>query len=313
MGDNTWLKITIASDPRLVEPISDYLVGVLEAGVETAAADEPGSGTVICYLQRPNPSPEEVAESVAAITAAGERLAAVFGVAAPQVNAELYAEEDWGATWKKHFSPFAIVPGLVIAPTWEEYRPQPGEKVITMDPGMAFGTGHHATTTLCLELLQGALSASPGARVLDVGTGTGILAMAALLFGASRATAIDNDPEAVAAARANALANGLAGAMEVSLTPLAELAGRYRIVVANIVHDVLLELAPALDRATGEEGSLILSGLLAGEQVKSIARHFAARGFAVAEERQRGEWAALALCRAGAGLTLPVGRGGAGR
>ncbi len=118
-------------------------------------------------------------------------------------------EEDWGKNWKDHFKPFTIVPGLVIAPTWEEYQPAAGEAVITMDPGMAFGTGHHATTSLSLELIRRTLVENGGQRLLDVGTGTGILGMAALLFGAKDVLGLDNDPEAVSAAEENVRRNSL--------------------------------------------------------------------------------------------------------
>lgn len=297
MSTNNWLKIIIEADPRLVEAISDFVVGVLEAGVETGAPDEPHRGTIVCYLPKANPSQEEVAESVARVRAMVEDLAGLFAAAVPKVTAELYAEEDWGATWKSHFTAFAIVPGLIIAPTWEGYRAKPGEKVITMDPGMAFGTGHHATTTLCLELLQETLQAEPGQAVLDVGTGTGILGMAALHFGASRVMAIDNDPEAVAAASANAAANGLSRAMTVAFTPLADLDAVYDLVVANIVHDVLLQLGEELTAKTRIGGTLILSGLLRGVQVGNIEGFFRERGFLVSQSRERGEWAALAMRR----------------
>ena len=297
MGKNNWLKITIEADPCLVEAISDFVVGVLEAGVETGAADEPHRGTIVCYLPKANPSREEVAENVARVRAMVEHVAGLFATEVPKVIAELYDEEDWGATWKSHFTSFAIVPGLIIAPTWEGYRAKQGEKVITMDPGMAFGTGHHATTTLCLELLQETLQAEPGQAVLDVGTGTGILGMAALHFGAARVMAIDNDPEAVAAASANAAANGFSQAMTVALTPLADLGAIYDLVVANIVHDVLLQLGEDLIAKTRIGGSLILSGLLRGVQVSSIEGFFRERGFLSLESRERGEWAALAMRR----------------
>jgi ribosomal protein L11 methyltransferase len=276
-----------------VESLSDFLVGVIGAGVETGAADEANFGILTCYVQKANPEPEEVAGIVAQISAYLTELAGVFAVPTPQLAASLFDEEDWSSTWKEHFKPFIIVPGLVIAPTWEEYRPTPGEAVITMDPGMAFGTGHHATTSLSLELLRRTLTAGMAMRVLDVGTGTGILGMAAILFGASSVLAIDNDPEAVAAATDNVRRNVQGDRMQVSLTPLGELSGRYQIVVANIVHDVLLDLAEDLTRLTDEEGFLILSGILVGDQVVSIIKVFTGKGFTLLDSEERKEWAAL--------------------
>lgn len=299
MGGNRWLKIIIETEPVLVEPISDFLVGVIGAGVETGAVDEPNFGTITCYLEKANPEAEEVTATIAGISTHLTELAEVFAVPVPTLTASFFEEEDWGATWKEHFKPFAIVPGLVIAPTWEEYRPAPGEAVIIMDPGMAFGTGHHATTTLSLELLQRSLRGGRGMRVLDVGTGTGILGMAALLFGASGALGIDNDPEAIAAASENARRNGLGERMQVTATPLGELSGRYRVVVANIVHDVLLDLAEDLIRLTEPGGFLILSGILVGDQVASIRSFFAGKGFTLLDQEERKEWAALRFLRGG--------------
>ncbi|MDK9705458.1 MAG: 50S ribosomal protein L11 methyltransferase [Desulforhopalus sp.] len=294
MSANRWLKLTIETDPVLADSISDFLVGVIEGGVETGAPDEPHYGVLTCYVQKANPEPEEVADTIQRVSTHLAELAKAFAVPVPMLTSSFIEEEDWGSTWKEHFKPFSIVPGLIIAPTWEDYRPNAGELVITMDPGMAFGTGHHATTTLSLQLLRKSLAEGKAAmRLLDVGTGTGILGMAAALFGASAVTAIDNDPEAVAAAGDNARRNGLADKMEVSLTPLGQLSGQYQIVVANIVHDVLLALADDLTRLTAEAGFLILSGILAGDQVANIQRIFVGKGFEVLDLEISQEWAAL--------------------
>ena len=293
MNEGKWLKITIETDPVLIEPISDFLVGVIEAGVETGAQGEPNFGTLTCYVQKANPTPQEVAEIVTRISEFLSGLAKIFAVPMPVLTTSFFEDEDWGSTWKKHFKPFAIVPGLVIAPTWEEYQPTNREAVITMDPGMAFGTGHHATTSLSIELLRRTLKDGRTKRVLDVGTGTGILGMAAILFGAASATCIDNDPEAVTAASENIVRNNLEDWIEVSLKPLGELTGQYHIVVANIVHDVLLDLAENLSRLTERGGILILSGILVGDQVANIKRFFIGKGFSLLDLEERKEWAAL--------------------
>ncbi len=293
MSENKWLKITIATDPVLVESIGDYLVGVIEAGVETGARDEANYGIVTGYVQQANPDDDQVRSILGRVSSYLAELAKVFGVPVPVITSAMIAEEDWGTSWKQHFKPFEIVGGLVIAPTWEEYLPVAGELVITMDPGMAFGTGHHATTCLSLEFLQNTLTGRPGQRLLDVGTGTGILGMAAVLFGAERVLGIDNDPEAVAAATENAGRNGLQDRMAVSLAPISAVTGQYEIVVANIVHDVLIAMSGDLTRLTAAGGTLILSGILAGEQVENIVKVFTGRGFVAVDRAHRKEWAAL--------------------
>jgi ribosomal protein L11 methyltransferase len=179
----------------------------------------------------------------------------------------------------------------VIAPSWEEYAAQSGEKVIVMDPGMAFGTGHHATTSMAAALVLETVAAT----VLDVGCGTGILAMTAALSGAGRVLAIDNDPLAVTAARENVARNGLSDKIEVSGDAVSSVSGSFQVVIANIVHDTLVDLAFDLVRPTVLGGYLILSGILAGEQEESITRHFAALGCALNDQRRRDEWVALRL------------------
>lgn len=293
MADNKWLKITIKTDPLLVESISDFLVGVIEAGVETGARDELSFGTVNGYLQKANLTQEEVDDILVQVSSYLDELAAIFNVPKPVLSSVMIDEEDWGRNWKEHFKPFAIVPGLVIAPTWEEYRPAAGEVVITMDPGMAFGTGHHATTSLSLDFIQETLAGNGGQRLLDVGTGTGILGMAARLFGASDVLGLDNDPEAVSAAEENVRRNSLQDHMRISLAGLASLEEPYEVVVANIVHDVLISMASDLTRLTIEGGTLILSGILAGEQVANIIAVFTAKGFQLSGQKSRQEWAAL--------------------
>jgi len=292
--DNKWLKITIKTDPLLVEPISDFLEGVIEAGVETGARDELLYGTVNGYLQKANPNQNEIDRILSQVSSHLAELAIIFGVSEPILSSTMIEEEDWGKNWKEHFKPFAIVPGLVIAPTWEEYRSTAGEVVITMDPGMAFGTGHHATTSLSLHFIRETLAGSDGSlRLLDVGTGTGILGMAAVLFGAGEVLGIDNDPEAVSAAEENVCRNSLQDRMQISLAPLSSLEKPYGIVVANIVHDVLIGMADDLTRLTADGGALILSGILAGEQVENIINVFTAKGFQLSGQENREEWSAL--------------------
>lgn len=292
---NKWLKITIKTDPLLVESISDYLVGVIEAGVETGAPDELLYGTVNGYIQKANLHQDAVDDILTQVSSHLSLLAKIFSVKKPTLSATMINEEDWGKSWKEHFKPFTIVPGLVIAPTWEKYRPTGEEAVITMDPGMAFGTGHHATTSLSLAFIRQSLAKTAGLRLLDVGTGTGILGMAALLFGAENVIAIDNDPEAVSAAEENVRRNSLQDRMQISLAPLSSIEQTFDIVVANIVHDVLISMADDLIRLIAEGGTLVLSGILAGKQVTNIIEIFTAKGLQLSGQQSCQEWAALSF------------------
>lgn len=171
-----WRKMTVTAPPELAETIAAFFASLAEGGVEygfTTPGEEANSETISIYL----PEDNELATKTAAIHAH------LADLQLP-LDEETIADTDWNATWKKEFVPFAITPTLVIKPTWEDYQPQAGEKVIEMDPGMAFGTGHHASTRLALALLETLFSGPQKPEtVLDVGCGTGILAMAAALWG----------------------------------------------------------------------------------------------------------------------------------
>ncbi|MBC8208160.1 MAG: 50S ribosomal protein L11 methyltransferase [Desulfobulbaceae bacterium] len=291
------LHVAVTSPRIMAESVSDFIEGLGGVGVEMTI-DPPGPVVVVnAFFEEADPGVLAREQRVLEIENHVAMLADIFGVEVPRVSAELLQDEDWSQSWKVHFAPFAILPDLIIAPTWDPYEPKGEELVLTMDPGMAFGTGHHATTALSLRILREVIGAGSVAKVLDVGTGTGILAMGAALFGATAVTAIDNDPLAVAAARENVEMNHLEERVTVSSQDLAEMAGPFDLIVANIIHDVLQEMAPALTYLLRPTGSLVLSGLLHGEQVESISATFAGLGWVVCCQEKREEWAALHLVR----------------
>lgn len=295
-AQKTWLKITIETTPILVETITDYLVGVHEAGVELVAnKDEQPTGTLLCYIQQESLSTEQAEALFQQISHFAVEMATVFSVDAPQLAWEFFEEEDWGKKWKEHFVPFPIVPGLIIAPTWEEYQAQGDEKVIVMDPGMAFGTGHHATTSLSLGFVQEVMASGNHKTVLDVGCGTGILAMGAALFGAEKVLGLDNDPEAVSAAIKNVAYNNQNQQVDIAITSVEDIDEEYDVVVANIIHDVLAHLSDALTARTKDGGFLILSGVLVEDQADSITSIFEEHGFSLVRKTEKGEWAAVLL------------------
>jgi ribosomal protein L11 methyltransferase len=207
------------------------------------------------------------------------------------------AEEDWANAWKAHYSVHRVGRRVLVKAPWHDYDAAPGEVVVELDPGMAFGTGIHPSTQLCMMAIEDELR--PGDRVLDVGVGSGILSIAAARLGASAIDAVDVEPVAVRAARENAARNGVAARIQIELGSVGEgqpFTGTYDLIVANIIARVLIELAPALARAVRPAGTLILGGIV---DMKEGAVHeaFVAEGFAVVRREQREDWVALIMRR----------------
>jgi ribosomal protein L11 methyltransferase len=207
------------------------------------------------------------------------------------------ADEDWGETWKKGLGPLAI--GRVfVRPSWVDAPVPAGMAEVVLDPGMAFGTGTHPTTSLCLAALSDLLGARPGASVLDVGTGSGLLAIAARKLGAGRVAGNDNDPVAVEVARENAERNG--AAVELTVAPLARIRGPFDVVVANILANTLVELASEIAAQLAPAGVVLLSGILAPQE-EEVRAAYLARGLRplAGGDRRDGEWSLLALEKPG--------------
>jgi len=289
-----WLKACISANPTLEDAIIDYLLGVMGASIEQSV--DTGGNDICLNVYLKEQSPDSATRHVLQekIQRHLVELAAIFQVDVPQITWEQIEDQDWSSNWKIHFKPFSIIENLVIAPTWEEYMATADEKVIVMDPGMAFGTGHHATTSLSLNFLRQRMSGKTGQRVLDVGTGTGILAMGAALFGSARVLGIDNDPEAVRAAGKNLLLNRLENVVEVSLEPLQGIQEEFDIIVANIIHDILAEMRSNFWELLAAGGELVVSGILHGEQEENVIRLYTDCGFTLAGQERQDEW--IALC-----------------
>ncbi len=205
--------------------------------------------------------------------------------------------DTWRDEWKKHFEPFAVCPGIVIRPPWRAYDPRPGERVIVLEPGRAFGTGLHETTSLVAEALAQRATALAGANVLDVGCGSGILALIALELGAAGARAIDVDSEAVAVTRENAERNGRGAVLRADGASIESVGELFPMVLANIEAKTLVELAPTLTARIAKGGWLVLSGILGSRAAASQWPEVRAayEGLVVEEVREKGEWLAAVL------------------
>jgi ribosomal protein L11 methyltransferase len=250
--------------------------GVEERDETTLVKGAPGKITLVASFATHE-------DAHAAIVELGEERAA---------RLEEIVGDAWRDAWKEHFRPFAITDSIVIRPPWQSYAERPGEQVLVLEPGRAFGTGLHETTTLVAKALDAHRAELRGADVLDVGCGSGILALIALALGARHARATDLDPDAVAVTRENATRNGMDERVIADTSPVESIGERFPVVVANIEARVLTPMAPALASRVAPGGLLVLSGILApqGEDVR------AAYGpFGLEERIAKGEWIALVL------------------
>lgn len=202
--------------------------------------------------------------------------------------------DAWRDAWKEHYRPFAIAPGVVVRPPWEPYDAKPGEKVLELEPGRAFGTGLHETTRLVAQALAKHGSELAGTTVLDVGCGSGILALTAIALGAKDAVAVDVDQEAIDVTHENAERNGLSARVKASTTDLADLDLTSKVVVANIEAKVLVPIAKVLERHVAPGGLLLLSGILAPQKDDVRAAY---PDMELLDAPAMGEWILLALRR----------------
>jgi len=212
-----------------------------------------------------------------------------------EIKCELVDDANWNENWKKYFKAFEIGEHLAVCPSWEKYDNKDNRTVISLDPGAAFGTGSHATTSLCLEILEKRVTAAT--TVLDIGTGSGILAIAADLLGAQSAIGVDIDAQSVKTAINNAEINGVSNKTEFLVGDLADkISGKYDIVCANIVADVVIRLFDNVANFMKDDGILIVSGIIdmrANDVETAAAQH----GFKIAQSLTREEWHAYVLTK----------------
>ena len=290
-----WLSVSFLTDAAYAEPMCDAL---LEAGALSASIEDADAGTVAEKPQFGEPgsvnSPGWERSRVVALFEPGADIAALLaqasqaiGLAAvPDWVVEEVAEQNWVQLTQSQFDPIRVSERLWIVPSWHD-SPDPDAVNLILDPGMAFGTGSHPTTRLCLEWLERHVES--GCTVLDYGCGSGILAIAAARLGAARVAGVDIDPQAVAAAHANAERNGVTALFADSTQPVA---GEYDLVVANILANPLRVLAPAICAHVRSGGRLALSGILREQAEEIIAIYAQWLPMQVADVRE--DWVCLA-------------------
>lgn len=211
-----------------------------------------------------------------------------------ELETRVVHEEDWAEAWKGHFPVLRVGRRLVIKPTWREHAAAPGDVVIALDPGMAFGTGLHPTTRLCLTAIEqladeGGLA---GRHVLDVGCGSGVLGVAAALLGADSVLGLDTDPIAVEATQANAALNGLETRIQARRGSLPTSGGPFDVVLANLIASLLVDLASELHESVVAGGWLIAGGIFVDRE-QEVVSSFAEVGLRVVSRHAETDWVAV--------------------
>lgn len=280
-----WIEVTVTVTPEAVEAVGHIL---MEAGA--GGVVETARGVRTAYL----PADEHGAQRVDRIAKAVADLAR-FGLdpGPAAVTYRKVGEEAWAHAWKEHFHPVRVSPRIVVRPTWRDYAPHQGEIVLDLDPGMAFGTGTHATTRLCLQALDRRVA--EGSVVFDVGTGSGILAIAAAKLGSARVVACDTDPVAVRVAKENVHRNGVDACVEViegSWPQLIEEGRRADVLVANILASVIEAMIPDVPALLNPGGCLIASGIAAFRRSGVVAA-FRRHRWHIEGEYEDEEWVAF--------------------
>ncbi|MDD4241493.1 MAG: 50S ribosomal protein L11 methyltransferase [Smithellaceae bacterium] len=266
-----WLKIEITAPVELLDPLSNFLEETGAQGVFSesllppGAADfpEPGESEVI---QAFFPADIRSEKRIYAVRKYLKSLEEIFpNLARPALSTEVIADPDWGEQWKKYFKPIRVCNNIVVKPTWERYTPTGRDIVVEIDPGMAFGTGQHASTRMCMEAVEDIIlkDRSIGEwKVLDVGCGTGILGITAAKMGAEDVICVDNDPKATEIAAENARINDVADRLKILNQDAAQIRQPRNLIIANLTAKLLARLHTQLVRLLLPEGYLVISGII---------------------------------------------------
>jgi ribosomal protein L11 methyltransferase len=299
-----WLELSVDADVEAVEAISEILGRVAPGGTSVepafelveeglgARVDPTRPATVRAYLPARDPAATD--RAVVEVAAALGHLQA-FGLRPiGELRTRIVHETDWAEAWKAYFPVMRIGRRLVIRPTWRRHRRRPDDVVLALDPGMAFGTGLHPTTRLCLAAVEVLADGDglAGARVLDVGCGSGILAIAALRLGAATALGVDTDPIAIEATLANGARNALRRRLRAREGSVPTGEPPFDVVLANLIAGVLVPLAPALRDELRPGGVLLASGIFSDREAE-VRAAFEAAGLVVGARTTEGDWVAL--------------------
>ena len=317
-----WIEVNIYTTTEGIDPVCGCLLGIGVTGFvikdakdfEEFLADKTGNWDYIdddlmnlrdcetcvtVYL----PDDSQGADMLSALRSEMSALASrdenkAFGRLAAELSN--VREEDWANNWKQYFKPMTVGEKLVIKPSWEDYDKNDDRTILEIDPASSFGTGQHNTTRLCLELIEKNLR--NGDRVLDLGCGSGILSIAAVLLGAEEVTAVDISQNSVETAKENAAKNNIpvekytayCGDIISNEKLVEKIGGGFDLIAANIVADVLIAMSPLFEKFVKSGGTLILSGIIT-ERADEVVEAVKSKGYTMLELREKDGWAAVAF------------------
>jgi ribosomal protein L11 methyltransferase len=302
-----WLKVELSVSPLLTDALSNFLTeigaqGVFQEELESQVPGDFGETSRKEVLKAYLPFDIRLGQRLSSLKTYLDSLIYLF----PEIEelgltTETVADQDWGEEWKKYFKPLRVSKNIVIKPTWERYTPAGRDIVIEIDPGMAFGTGQHASTRMCLEAVEDIILKDrtiKNWRVLDVGTGTGILGIACAKLGAERVLCVDIDNKAVEIARENTAVNHLENKVEISNRDVSTINEPFDLIVANLTAKILIRLRAHLMSLIENTGYLVISGII--DQNKSdIDAHFLSDTFTLHHVIAEKEWFCYVLQKRG--------------
>ncbi|KAF0159534.1 MAG: ribosomal protein L11 methyltransferase [Syntrophaceae bacterium] len=306
-----WLKIEITAPADLVDALSNFLEETGAQGVFSESLLPPGA------TDFPEPEGVEVIQAFFPADIRSEKriynvrkylksLEEIFpDVSAPSLSTEIIADPDWGEQWKKYFKPIRVCKNIVVKPTWERYTPDSRDIVVEIDPGMAFGTGQHASTRMCMEAIEDVILKDRSItewKVLDVGCGTGILGITAAKMGAGDVVCVDNDSKATEIAAENAVINAVSDRLRILNEDAAQISQPRNLIIANLTAKMLLKLHAHLVQLLMPGGYLIISGIIEPD-IPAIEEYFIVAPLVVHNKLTEKEWVCFVLKRNRAEVT----------
>lgn len=308
MGNN-WIEIKVVTNSRAIEPVSGTFYSLDVRGVaiedpndlklkeqdplswdfaDTDIFEYGDSAAVVKGYFHENEDIDKIKQIIS--TKLIELKEMGIDIGEGRIITSNINEEDWSTSWKKYYKPLKLGNKIVIKPTWEDYSPGEGEIIVELDPGMAFGTGTHETTSMCIELLEKYIKS--GDTVFDIGTGSGILSITSSKLGAGHVVGVDLDEVAVKSANENLLTNGLSNVKILHGDLTNVLTGSADIIVANIIAEVVMGLAETVKPFMKKNGLFIASGIIR-ERAEDVLNVMKNAGHKIVEVKEKGEWTAI--------------------